>query len=752
MLGMLAVAWWYGLQRLNTERLLILGNAQAQQQNLATIIAENLAQIIDRGRLMALASAEVQERRGLDLNSAMSLVRTADKVYLRIALYDRQVRPLFASTPGRLGAEGETALHALTAAGMADAEVIVLPDGKRSEQSWQIPLYFPLRDEAGRSNGGLLAILDLGYFLGLYQRIEIGRSGMIHVISRAGEELIEARREGMTLKSQARPPSALPANEETAGSVAGRLFDDGGYYLASYQPLKRYPFTVAVSRSQDDILSEHQTNRQRFFTILWLCTAAIIFASWWIAFSLRQQAQLLSALEQADGENRQLIRRLEEEKRRAFELAAHDSLTGLPNRRMFHELVNSHLNHAKRSRKHYALMYLDLDRFKAINDSLGHHVGDLLLQEVAARLQLSLRESDVIARLGGDEFAILVTRLESAGDCSAIADKLIQSIGQPLTLDGNHVSTSPSIGIAIYPRDGSDIGTLCRHADAAMYQSKQAGRSRFTYYDPSLNQGNHRTQHLEHALPRAVTNGELTLHFQPRVCLENYGIVGVEALARWRHPEFGLIYPGEFLPLADKSNYLPLLEYWVIAAGCRQIVEWRSNGLVVPPLAINLSPRLLNTNDLPRQLNAALSQYGLHPGDIEIEIAESTVLKLQDGSADAALAMLATQGFRLTLDNAGHGISNLHHLRTLPLHAIKISPALVGNLRNSTDDDAIVASIITLAHNMKLRVIAEHVEMLDQLVHLKTAGCDEAQGYLLSRPVAAEEAGRLLRERTLAPL
>ena len=751
MLGMLALAWWYGLQRLDAERQLILRNAQAQQQNLAAIVAENLAQIIDRGRLMALASAELQERKGLELNSAMSLVRTADKVYLRIALYDRQLRPLFASTPGRLNAESSAALRTLSDK-PTDAEVFLLPDGKHGEQSWQIPLYFPLADEAGRSNGGLLAILDLGYFLGLYQHIEIGHSGLIHIVSRDGDELIEARREGLALKTQSRPPSALPAGAESAGSISGRLFDDGLVYLSSYQPLKRYPFTVAVSRSQDDILGEHQANRSRFFAILGLCTAAIAFAAWWIAFSLRQQTQLLAALEQADGENRQLIVRLEEEKRRAFELAAHDPLTGLPNRRMFHELVGSHLNHAKRSRRHYALMYLDLDRFKSINDSLGHHVGDLLLQAVAERLRQTLRESDVIARLGGDEFAVLLTRLETPNDCSAVAEKLIQSIVEPLLLEGHTLHTSPSIGIALYPRDGADIATLCRHADAAMYQSKQAGRSRFSYYDPSLNQGGDRSRRLEHALPDAIANGELTLHFQPRVRLEDYRIVGLEALIRWIHPELGLIYPGDFLTLAERNEYLPRLEYWVIASCCRQIADWRADGLPVPRVAINLSGHLLRTGDLPRQLSAALSQYGLHAGDIEIEIAERTLLDLPAEAAASALGALAGQGFRLTLDNAGHGISNLNHVRTLPLHAIKIAPALVGNIRNSTDDGAIVASIITLAHNMKLRVIAEHVEMLDQLVHLKTAGCDEAQGYLLSRPVAAEDASRLLLETTLAPL
>ncbi len=751
MLGMLVVAWGYGLQRLDAERQLILRNTQAQQQNLAAIVAENLAQIIDRGRLMALASAELQGRKGLDLNSAMSLVRTADKVYLRIALYDRQLHTLFASTPGRLNAESTAALRALIDKPAA-SEVFLLPDDKHGEQSWQIPLYFPLADEAGRSNGGLLAILDLGYFLGLYQNIEIGRSGLIHIVSRDGDELIEARRAGLALKTQSRPPSALPAGAENAGSLSGRLFDDGQVYLSSYQPLKRYPFTVAVSRSQDDILGEHQANRSRFFAILGLCTAAIAFAAWWIAFSLRQQTQLLTALEQSDGENRLLIRRLEEEKRRAFELAAHDPLTGLPNRRMFHELVNSHLNHAKRSRKHYALMYLDLDRFKAVNDSLGHHIGDLLLQEVAECLRQTLRESDVIARLGGDEFAVLLTRLETPNDCSAVADKLIQNIARPLVLEGHALHISPSIGIALYPRDGADIAALCRHADTAMYQSKQSGRSRFTFYDPSLHQGGDRSRRLEHALPDAIANGELTLHFQPRVRLEDYRIVGLEALIRWTHPEFGLIYPGDFLSLAERNEHLPKFEYWVIAACCRQIADWRADGVPVPRVAINLSGQQLSIGNLPRQLSSALSQSGLHASDIEIEIAERTLLDLPTEAIAGALAGLASQGFRLTLDNAGQGISNLNHLRALPLHAIKIAPALVGNIRNSTDDGAIVASIITLAHNMNLRVIAGNVEMVDQLVHLKTAGCDEVQGYLLSRPVAAEDAARLLLETTLAPL
>lgn len=752
-LALLVLAWWVSWQRLEAESALVQQNAQVQQENLAAIMSENLSQVLDRGRLMSIAANEWFEGNRTDATQRLSAMRAADRAFLRIALYDKALRRVYTSSPSTdtPGLDESLRLALDISPDDKSEQLIVGPRPEPHEQAWQLPLLFPVLGQDKHAHGILLVVLDLGYFLGLYQHIEIGRSGVIQVLQTNGPPVAEARQEGLVLTSEASHATPMPIDGARHGSLTGNFFEAERPYLSSFRQLERHPFIVAVSRGMDETMAEHIASRSRFLSVLAGLTAIIALAAFWFVRSLGRQGQLLSALAASDNEKRELIVQLEEEKQRAFALAAHDHLTGLPNRRMFHELVVSHLSRARRSRKHYALMYVDLDRFKGINDTLGHHVGDLLLQAVAKRLLSCLRESDVIARLGGDEFGLLLTGLESVDDATTIAAKIVEQVSYPCChLDGNDIQVTPSLGIAIFPRDGNDFATLCRHADAAMYQSKHAGRGRYTFYDPALNQAGERLFNLEQRLPRAIAESELVLHFQPKVRLSDYRIVGFEALVRWQHPELGLIYPNDFIPLAEHAGFIIELGDWVAEACCRQLAEWQAEGLEIVPIACNVSARQLLDEELPQRIAGFLARHGIDAGMLEVEITESSLLESIE-IAGKVLRQLEALGISIALDDFGNGFSNLANIRALPIHCLKIDRSFISDIRNRPDDEVIVSSIITLGHNLKMRVIAEGVEMLDQLVHLKTAGCDEVQGYYLSRPVAADAARQLLIASILAP-
>jgi diguanylate cyclase (GGDEF)-like protein len=453
----------------------------------------------------------------------------------------------------------------------------------------------------------------------------------------------------------------------------------------------------------------------------------------------------------SDNDKQRLILQLESEKHRASVQASQDHLTSLPNRRMFYEIGATYIARAKRGRGDFALLYVDLDRFKVVNDTLGHHVGDLLLQTVAARLTSALRESDVVARLGGDEFAVLLPDVNGVEDVPVIAQKVIDLVSRLCTnLDGNDVQISPSIGISVFPRDGHNVETMARNADAAMYQSKRAGRGRFTFYEPSLNATNARNFDLEQQLPRAIAYDELVMYFQPKVRLEDFRIVGFEALVRWMHPEHGMIYPGEFIPMAESTGLDVPLGDWVLHECCRQISIWQASGIPVVPIAVNVSARQLHDENLPRRVKSYLESFDVSPNLLQVEITEGSLVHSIEVAA-RVLQDIEKLGVSIALDDFGNGYSSFGYIRTLPIHVIKIDRSFIDEIRNRPSDAVIVASIVTLAHNLNKKVVAEGVEMIEQVVHLKTVGCDEVQGYLISRPVAADATALLLADRYIVP-
>ena len=730
----IAAMWWFTWQRFEAERALLLHNTRTQQHSLAAIVAENLTQLVDRGRYMAIAADEWFEGDRMGASTRLATMLAQDAVFIRASLFDASLQRVYTSAPAADGAQWSGRLRERLAhapAGVRE-EVQVLAGADEVRGSWQVPLLFHIPDQRLGDKGWLLLMVDMGYFLRLYRNIDIGRGGVIHVLDTEGFEIAEANALGLA----------------EASGQRGRFQGDG--LLHSQRAAERAPFVAVVSRPLADVLAAPAWGGTRVWVMSGLLSLVLLVASWGLVRGLRRQQLLFQALSEADHDKRGLIEQLEQEKGRALALASFDHLTGLHNRRMFNELVASHLELARRSRKHYALAYLDLDRFKTINDSLGHHVGDLLLRAVAERLRQHVRSADIVGRMGGDEFAILITGLDAMTDMDAIAAKLLHQLAQPYTgLDGHEIQTAASMGIAFFPRDGHNVTTLCRHADAAMYQSKRAGRGRFSYYDAGLMPTDERRVTLERQLPQALAEGQFVLHYQPKVRLSDYRVTGFEALLRWQHPEYGLVTPGDFVPLAEQSGLIVPLGQWVLRAACQQLAAWRSRGLEGFSVAVNVSPHQLRDSDLVKRVGGLITEFGLQPGDLEIEITESCLVEPVD-QAVAVLETLQRLGVVVGLDDFGSGFSSLSQIRNLPIHTLKIDRSFVNDVRSSNEAGVIVTSIITLAHNLGMRVVAEGVELKAQMVFLKTANCDEVQGYYLSRPVPAGEAERLLGEPLMA--
>jgi diguanylate cyclase (GGDEF)-like protein len=635
----------------------------------------------------------------------------------------------------------------------------ISPLSRAYGEAWHVPVLIAVShgvNDSGKPgldgrDGVLVLHLDLGYLLSLYQDIDIGGSGILQVFESTGTELARARRGGLEVVEPGQPAVPFPEGGPVPGSTIGPLLKEDRPYLSSLHRSAPYPIVIKVSQALDEILAQHEQRKKKHLagmTALTVIALALMAAATYLVRRLRL---FFDTVVRSEREKAELIELLEGEKRRAYELASHDHLTGLANRRMFLELASSHLARARRSRQHYALMFLDLDRFKVINDSLGHRVGDLLLQTVTRRLREMLRESDVIARFGGDEFVILLTGLEQEADVVNIAEKLVAGISKPCTnLDGHDVQVGPSIGVALYPRDGQDLDTLVRHADAAMYQSKKVSRGTFTFFDPALNVTSAREFDLEQRLPKAIADGEFVLHYQPKVELEDFRVVGLEALVRWQHPEHGLIFPGDFIPIAEGTGQIVPLGNWVLEAACQQLAAWRREGLPLVPVAVNLSARQLRESELARHILERLQAHGLSPDLLHVEVTESTLVEHLE-IAGGILDKLAKAGISISLDDFGNGFSSLGYIKTLPIDTIKIDRVFVRDIINSPDDAVIVQSTIILAHNLGMRVIAEGIESRAQLMHLKTAGCDEVQGYYFSRPVDREAAGKLLLDKEIIP-
>jgi len=448
-------------------------------------------------------------------------------------------------------------------------------------------------------------------------------------------------------------------------------------------------------------------------------------------------------------------------------LAYYDSLTGLPNRLLYRDRLAQAVAEAQRHGHLAATLLLDLDRFKLINDTLGHQQGDRLLQEVGERLKTCVRSSDSVgrphheraqpsdsgektvsvARLGGDEFTVLLNRIAGAPDAAKVARRILACLAQPFRLDGQDIFITASVGIAMFPLDGESADQLLKNADTAMYHAKEAGRSQYQFYSQSMNASAGERLALENRLHKALERNEFLLHYQPLIALESGRIVGMEALIRWQHPELGLVPPAQFIPIAEETGLIVPLGEWVIQQACAQAKAWHEMGFTGLRMAINLSARQLQGENLLHVVTRTLLATDLPSGCLDLELTES--MMMHDGDTAAVLRELRTLGLRLSMDDFGTGYSSLSYLRRLPLDTLKIDRSFVKDCTTNQDDAAIIKAIIAMARSLKLQVLAEGVETEAQLAFLRAEDCHEAQGYYFSKPLPVEPITALLKANVL---
>jgi diguanylate cyclase (GGDEF)-like protein/PAS domain S-box-containing protein len=431
-------------------------------------------------------------------------------------------------------------------------------------------------------------------------------------------------------------------------------------------------------------------------------------------------------------------------------LAYFDALTSLPNRMLFNDRLTQALAHARRKGSPgLAVLFLDLDRFKAINETLGHGAGDEILRIVAQRLAGSVREEDTVARLGGDEFLFLLPGIDDVQDAARVAQKILGLFNAPFHLLGHELHVTTSIGISMFPLDGHDIETLIRNADTALYRAKEQGGNRYQLYAPAMNAVAFKRLVLENNLRRAIDRNELTLFYQPMVSLQSGEPVGVEALLRWQHPDLGLVSPGEFIPLAEETGLIVPLTRWVLRTACAQMKEWQRAGIRLQTVSTNVSAYQFNDSDLPLTIAEALRSADLEARHLCVELTESVMMENAEETI-RTIQEIKKLGLKISMDDFGTGYSSLSYLRRLPIDTLKIDKSFVRQMPHDGQDAAIAMLIIGMARNLQLSVVAEGVETEEQMEFLRVRDCDMAQGYLISRPLPAADVPKFLLARQRA--
>ncbi len=546
------------------------------------------------------------------------------------------------------------------------------------------------------------------------------------------------------------------ALEQTADSVM--ISDRNGvieYVNLSFEAVTGYSRSEAVGKTPSIVKSGKQ--RESFYQKLWTTILAggvfsEVFVNKKKDGSLYYEEKTITPLKDAEGTithfvatGKDITERMQTQERLHF-LAHHDALTELPNRIFFLDRLRQSLARARWHNRRIAVLFLDLDRFKNINDTLGHAVGDRLLQLIARRFADSIREGDVVARLGGDEFAILLDDISSEKDIPTIANKILDTLAPAFHIDERELFVSASIGISLYPADGEDSDTLLKHADVAMYRAKDAGKNNYQFYSADMSARAFERLTLESSLRHALERHEFTLYYQPQIDTDSGRIVGVEALLRWQHPDLGLIAPTEFVPLLEETGIIVPVGQWVLRAACEQISQWRRSGRGHLRVAINLSARQFNEPDFVSFIDRTVRATGCDPAQVELEITESVIMR-HTQSAINALEALNRMGTRLAVDDFGTGYSSLSYLRRFPIDTIKIDRSFISDIQSDADDAAITSAIIGMAQRLKIDVVAEGVETLEQLTFLRSNGCRVVQGYLFSKPLPANELEKTFTER-----
>lgn len=595
-------------------------------------------------------------------------------------------------------------------------------------------------DEAGQTRVVMISVAT-EYFVSTYDSRVMGTQGVIGIVGQDG--VFRARRTGDDVSAgrgidfdaevpEDAPVDALPRVEVNEW--------DGVERYVIMRRLFQFPLATVVGLSTVEQMEvAEQAVRVN------LARAGI--ASVVVVGLMLLLGRLSWQLQQARA--RMMADRIEHAREVEY-LAFHDALTDLPNRAFFSRLLTQSMHQARRYERRLAVLFLDLDRFKIINDSLGHDAGDELLQEIARRLTETVRGSDVVARLGGDEFVVLLPELQDSSQGAPVADKILDAVGTPFVIAGHEFRITVSIGIAVFPEDGEDEQSLMKNADTAMYHAKQQGKNNYQFFTQDLSTDSLERLALESSMRTALLHGQFRLHYQAKKDLSTGKVTGMEALLRWEHPELGLVMPMQFIPLAEENGMIVPIGRWVMREACRQNVEWQKAGLPALSMAVNLSARQFLDEQLVDDVRQALHESGMEPGLLEVEITESMVMQDMARTSEI-LDELKSMGVHIAIDDFGTGYSSLSTLKSFPLDTIKIDRSFIQDIAADRADNHLTDAVIAVGKSLGLNVIAEGVETQAQADYLQAHSCKHFQGFYINRPMPAEEFARILRDEIENP-
>lgn len=609
-----------------------------------------------------------------------------------------------------------------------------------ADTSGEMKLQFSrrLNTADGGFAGIVLVAVDAAYFVSGYDPAKLGRHGFLGLLGTDGA--FRVGRTGDVVSAGDRVEyAAVVSNQqkdETEASISVNPWDAVRRYTSTRE-LYEFPLAVIVGLSEDEQLAAARGNIRLYVQRAVAASVLVLLLSGLLGRMSRQLAQSRQRESEAAIAHAQ----------RVEYLAYHDGLTGLPNRSLFSKLLSQSIAQTYRNQRSLAVAFLDLDRFKQINDTLGHEAGDQLLQEVAVRLKACVRESDTVARLGGDEFVVLLPELAEEHYAANVARKILSAVNEAFLLLGQEFRVTASIGISIYPQDGLDEQTLTKNADIAMYQAKAEGKNNFQFYSEKLNANSLERLTLESSLRHALDKGEFRLHYQAKREIGRGQITGMEALLRWEHPDLGIVAPMQFIPLAEESGLIVPIGKWVIATACRQNVAWQKQGLPRLLIAVNLTARQFCDDNLLQDLASILADSTMDPTLLELEISESLLISNVERTLHI-LTELKAMGIRIAVDDFGTGYSSLATLQRFPLDTIKIDRSFIHGLAASSADENLTDAIIAVGKALSLTVVAQGVETREQADFLRQHSCDELQGFYFSKPVAADQATRLLQAQT----
>ncbi|HKT73115.1 MAG TPA: EAL domain-containing protein [Steroidobacteraceae bacterium] len=614
------------------------------------------------------------------------------------------------------------------------------PTKNPAAEDWTLQFARRLDAPGGEFAGAVLLAVDASYFVSGYDTGKLGKHGILGLLGTDG--VFRARRTGDTLTAgdAVNYATAVPGadQEDPTVSLSDNSWDGIRRYTGAQQ-LYEFPLAVIVGLSEEEQLAAAARNARVYLWravigsgLLMLVTALLGRLSWQLARSRARESE--AKVQHAQ---------------RVEYLAYHDGLTALPNRSLFNKLLSQAIRHARRHGHQLAVAFIDLDRFKQINDTLGHEAGDELLKEVANRLKGCLRESDTVARLGGDEFVVLLTDLQEEKYAATVAQKIIASIAKPFLLLGQDFRVTASIGVSTYPQDGEDEQTLTKNADIAMYQAKEDGKNNFQFYSEKLNANSLERLTLESALRHALDRHEFQLHYQAKRDMATGQITGMEALLRWQHPDLGIVAPMQFIPVAEETGLIVPIGKWVLRTACEQNVAWQRQGLPRLNIAVNLTARQFSDEHLLRDIAATLKETGMEASLLEVEIHEALLIRDIDKTLQI-LTALKNMGVKIAIDDFGTGYSSLSTLQRFPLDTIKIDRSFIRDLPARGDHSNLTEAIIAMGKTLSVTVVAQGVETKEQADLLRERSCDEFQGFYFNKPLSAQQFTELLQTQTQA--